>query len=146
MSDQRAHKRVPTPPPQPGAEEPSTVRPPFDPVSYARESDSKIRIETTPASARPTAPPPPGMPQYSPGNSGTMHSLGSVTSGAVPELAVAREDLEWFELTPYARSLLRYVDGRQSLEAITARACMKLDEVMAAMHDLARDGIVTLRR
>jgi hypothetical protein len=145
MSDHRAHKRVATEAVNPPAEEPSTVRPPFDPIKFARESDSKIRIETTPPSARPTAPPPPGVPQYAPGASGTMHSLGSVTTGAVPELSVAREDLEWFDLTPYARSLLRYVDGRQSLEAIAARACMKLDDVMAAMHQLARDGIVTLK-
>jgi hypothetical protein len=129
------------------AVEPSTVPPPFDPVSYARESEANIRIETAPSSNRPTAPPPPGLPQYAPGQaSGTMHALGSVSSGAVPDLAVAREDLEWFELTPYARSLLRYVDGRQSLEAICARGCLKLDEVMGTIHDLVRDGLVTLRQ
>jgi hypothetical protein len=147
MSDHRAQKRVPSDRPKVAAEEPSTVRPPFDPVSYARESDSRLRTETTPPSARPTAPPPPGMPQYTPGaSSGTMHALGAVSSGAVPDLAVAREDLEWFELTPYVRSLLRYVDGRQSIEAICARACLKLDEVLATMHELSRDGLVTLRR
>jgi hypothetical protein len=116
-------------------------------VRYARESESLIRIESTPPSARPTAPPPPGMPHYTPGaTSGTMHALGSVSSGAVPELAIAHEDLEWFDLTPYVRSLLRYVDGRQSIEAICSRACLKLDEVMGTMHELARDGLVILRR
>lgn len=147
MSDPRAKRRTPAELAKPAAEEPSTVRPPFDPITFARESESAIRIDSTPPSNRPTAPPPPGVPQYAPGvTSGMMHSLGSVSSGAVPELAVAREDLEWFDLTPYVRALLRYVDGRQSLEAICARACLKLDEVMATMHDLARDGLVILRR
>ncbi len=123
------------------------MRPPFDVQEYARESDSMIRIEAAPISARPTAPPPPGMPEYAPGvRSGSMHALGSVASDAVPVLAVAREDLEWFDLTPYARALLRYVDGRETITAICTRARLKLDEAMAALHELARDGVVTLQR
>jgi hypothetical protein len=128
--------------------EPSTVRPPFDLEKFARDSDSMIRVETTPPSGKPTAPPPAGMlPEYSPGlTSGTMHVLGSIASDSVPVLAVAREDLEWFEIAPYPRSLLRYVDGRQSIAAICAHARFKVDEALAAFHDLARDGLVTLQR
>jgi hypothetical protein len=147
MSHQRAHERSSSELEKPAAEDRATVRPPFDPVTFARESDSQVRVEATPPSSRPTAPPPPGIPQYSPGQtSGAIPALGSISSGAVPELTVAREDLEWFELTPYVRSLLRYVDGRQSIETICARACLQLDDVMATLHDLARDGLVTLLR
>jgi len=133
--------------PQVGAgEEPSTVRPPFDPVMFARESERAIRIESTPPSARPTAPPPAGLPEHTPGSSGARLALGSVSSQAVPVLAVAREDLEWFDLEPHVRLLLVHVDGRQSIDAITARACLKLDESLEGFHELAQQGIVTLQR
>jgi hypothetical protein len=124
-----------------------TVRPPFDPDEFARESDSKMRAETDPASARPTAPPPPGLPQYQAGlTSGTMHALASVGSDAVPSLAVAREDLEWFALPTPTRTLLERVDGTRTIAALGADAGMALDAAMAAFHQLERDGLVTLRR
>jgi hypothetical protein len=137
MSDQRAHKLQSSAAIDPTAEE-ITVRPPFDPAAFARESD--VLIRSTPPSARPTAPPPP---QYTPSPATAPPSSGL---GAVPELVVAREDLEWFDVTPYARSILRYVDGRQSIEAICARACLKADEVVSTIHQLERDGVITLRR
>ena len=124
-----------------------TVRPPFDPEAYARESESSIRLDTVPPSNRPTAPPPPGMPQYTPGvTSGTMQSLGSVTSDAVATLAVAREDLEWFDLPVLSRSLLALIDGRETIASLARRAGIALDRAMASFHEMARDGIVTLRR
>jgi hypothetical protein len=125
----------------------ATVRPPFDPEAFARESDSKVRVETDPVSARPTAPPPPGIPQYAPGlSSGTMHSLGSVTSDAIPTLAVARDDLEWFELPAFTRDLLHLVDGHEPIAAICLRGGIALDRAMAAFHELVNDGVITLRR
>lgn len=130
-----------------GGEPVVTVRPPFDPEEYARESESKIPLDTLPPSGKPTAPPPPNMPQYLPGlTSGTMASLGSVASDAIPTLAVAREDLEWFDLAPALRAILAQVDGVERLAIVCDRAGVELDAGMAAMHDLVRDGIVTLRR
>jgi hypothetical protein len=145
MSEQRAR---PLPhDASPDEEKTTTVRPPFDPEEYARESDSKIRIEASPPSARPTAPPPPGLPQYTPGlASGTMHSLGSVSSDAVPALAMAEEDLAWFDLPKVARALILFIDGQSTLGAICVRAGLALDAAMAACHELERQGIVTLRR
>jgi hypothetical protein len=132
--------------PKPADDEPDTVRPPFDPVKFARDSESNIRIETTPPSARPTAPPPPGVPAHAPGSSGARVALGSVSSQAVPVLVIAREDLEWFELEQHVRLLLIHVDGRQSIESICARARLKVDEALAGFHELARQGLVTLQR
>jgi len=126
----------------------STVRPPFDPLEFARDSESSIRIgETDPASARPTAPPPPGLPQYQAGlTSGTMHSLANVGSDTVPSLAVAGEDLAWFELPEPAATLLGHVDGAVNIGALCTRAGVTLDAAMVIFHELARQGIVTLRR
>ncbi|HEY8092072.1 MAG TPA: hypothetical protein VIF09_29625 [Polyangiaceae bacterium] len=125
----------------------ATVRPPFDPEEFARASESEIRIDTQPPSAKPTAPPPPNMPQYLPGlTSGTMISLGSIASDAVPSLAVAREDLDWFDLAQPVRELLARVDGHETIATICERCGLELDRGMGAIHDLARDGIVTLRR
>ncbi|MGH7293473.1 MAG: hypothetical protein ACRELB_01000, partial [Polyangiaceae bacterium] len=85
----------------------TTVRPPFDPEAFARESESNIRVDTQPPSKRPTTPPAANLPQYAAGlTSGTMVSLGSVSSDAIPMLAVARDDLEWFDLSGPVRELL----------------------------------------
>jgi hypothetical protein len=146
MSDQSAQPAPKVIEPSQTAEEVSTVRPPFDVAEFARDSDSRIRVEALPPSARPTTPPADASDEPARDASGTMQSLGSLTPDAVPTLAVAREDLEWFDVPPYPRALLRYVDGRQSISAICARACYKVDEAMGAFHQLARDGIVTLKR
>lgn len=123
-----------------------TVRPPFDPEEFARQSETAIPVEGEPPSKRPTAPPPVDLPQYAPGStSGTMQSLGAMAVRAVPALAVAQEDLEWFELPTLARELLALIDGHTPLAALCARAGLPLDRAFAACQDLARDGIITLR-
>ena len=82
--------------------EPTTVRPPFDPEAYARETDSIANVEQhgVAPSVRPTTPPPPGMP-----------GCGAIDVDCVPLLALAREDMEWFDVTALARVLLDHVDG-----------------------------------
>lgn len=118
--------------------EPDTVRPPFDPEEFARESDSLIRIE-----AAPTVAPPP-MPEHANGGtSGTIAALAAVGPEVVPLLDVARDDLEWFDLQPVARALLRHVDGHASLATIAESADVPLDEATAVLHELAREGVLT---
>jgi hypothetical protein len=124
----------------------TTVRPPFNPAQFARESDSRIGLEPEPPSARPTTPPPPGLPQYGPTGGAAMHAQASVGPDAVPSLAVAREDLECFELPQLTRDLLRQVDGHSTLATLCARGAFALEAATAACHELERQGIVTLRR
>jgi hypothetical protein len=147
MSDQRA-KPLAHVTPSDEAQTISTVRPPFDPLAFARDSESLMHIaEADPASARPTAPPPPGVPQYQAGlTSGTMHSLANVGPDAVPSLAITAADLEWFDLPEPTALLLALVDGATTLGGLALRAGVSLDEAMGTFHELARDGIVTLRR
>ena len=40
-----------------------------------------------------------------------MEVFWPVEPTTIPELAVARDDLEWFELPPLCRKLLEHVDG-----------------------------------
>jgi hypothetical protein len=147
MSEQRAKPLAHVAPPD-EAPSISTVRPPFDPLEFARDSESMIRIgEADPPSNRPTAPPPPGLPQYQAGlTSGMMHSLANVGPDTVPSLAMAGEDLAWFELPEPAASLLGHVDGATSIGVLSAHAGVGLDAAMATFHELARQGIVTLSR
>jgi hypothetical protein len=124
-----------------------TVRPPFDPEKFARESDSNLRIleeeagtrvtqeRRAPASSRPTVPPPPGLPGYEP----------VIGVDGVPELVVAREDLEWFDLTPEARSLLQHVDGESAVQAICDKMHLPADDVIAQLERLAGEGLVSWR-
>ena len=117
--------------------EPETVRPPFDPEEFARESDSLIRIEAA------ETVPPPAMSTPRGGTSGTMTALAAVGPELVPSLALSRDDLEWFDLEPVARVLLRYVTGGEPVEAIARNAGVSLEQAVAVLHELAREGILT---
>jgi hypothetical protein len=114
-----------------GVGEMITARPPFDPEEFARQSE------------RATLPPPPKAPSDAPELvSGTMEVFWPVEATTVPSLAVAREDLEWFDLPPLARKLLEHVDGVAPVEAICARAGVELVDGSNIFDDLVREGIV----
>src|SRR5580700_10890073 len=115
MGDPRAKVHSADEPRDPQAE-PPTVRPPFDPEEYARESESKIRLEATQA----TMPPPAAAGL----GSGTIAALAVIEPDVVPLLVVARDDLDWYELEPNARSLLRHVDGQATIAAIARLAAV----------------------
>jgi hypothetical protein len=125
----------------------STVRPPFDPEQFARESDSRVAADARASrSDIPTAPPPPGLSQYAPrAVSGTVPIGAALGHESVPQLAVAREDLAWFDLSPRARLVLGHIDGCAPVSAICAAAGIELDEAVSLLHGLARDGVVTWR-
>src|SRR5580698_10073387 len=94
-----------------GASELVTVRPPFDPQEFARQSE------------RVTLPPPPKAPSEAPELvSGTMEVFWPVEPTTIPSLAVARDDLEWFELPPLCRKLLEHVDGTATVASICERS------------------------
>jgi len=111
--------------------EPPTVPPPFDPELFARESESKLRVDAVPPSARPTLPPAAGPAAPPP--------------SSIPVLALARDDLEGFEMSATARVLVRHVNGRDSLEVLAVRTAMSLPEVAAELDTLAREGVITWR-
>jgi hypothetical protein len=119
--------------------EPITVRPPFDPEAYARESESVISKDETvppplpPARATlPTMPAPSDVPLYT-----------AVAGGAaVPVLTVSADDLEWFDLSPVARGMLPHITGDQSIQTISASMGMSLDEAVGVLEGLAKDGVV----
>jgi hypothetical protein len=111
----------------------STVRPPFDPQEFARESER-------------TTLPPPGPTSDAPElASGTMEIFLPVEAMTIPELTVAREDLEWFDLPPQARTVLAQIDGEASVETISARAGLLLTDAIDLVEELAREGLVVPR-
>ena len=111
-----------------------TVRPPFDPQEFARQSE------------RVTLPPPPKAPSEAPELvSGTMEVFWPVEPTHIPTLAVARDDLEWFELPALCRKLLEHVDGTATIEAISARSGVSLTDASDLFDELVREGIVTTR-
>ncbi len=138
MSDQRAKLYPGQAPTDEKPRELETVRPPFDPEEFARESDSLIRIE-----AAATMPPPAMSDHGGAGTSGTIAAFATVGPEVVPLLDIARDDLEWFDLQPVARALLRHVDGRTSVASIAERANVSTNQAMAVLHELAREGILT---
>jgi hypothetical protein len=111
-----------------------TVRPPFDPQEFARQSE------------RATLPPPAPAPSDAPElMSGTMDVLWPVEAATIPDLAVARDDLEWFELPPLCRKLLEHVDGTATVEAICIRAGVTVADASDLFEDLVREGIIRTR-
>jgi hypothetical protein len=117
-----------------GASDAATVRPPFDPQEFARETE------------RITMPPPARAPSDAPELvSGTMDVFWPVEPTSLIDLAVARDDLEWFELPPLARQLLDHVDGQNTVEVISTRSGVPIAEAMDLLDELAREGIVASR-
>jgi hypothetical protein len=96
-------------------------------AAYARESEIIL------AQDRPTRPP-----------SGARALVArDVPLDAIPVIAIAAEDLAWFELEPRALRIVARIDGRATLGAIIAdlSLCQALDD-MSALID---QGIVALR-
>jgi len=111
--------------------ETTTVRPPFDPEEFARQSECK------------TVPPPPALPEFDPVNaSGTIEILVSIEDWMVPTILVAREDLDWFDIAPEARQLLRHVDGTRSVREICARSDQPVEEAIILVEHLVRDCVI----
>jgi len=114
--------------------EPITVRPPFDPQDFARQSE------------RQTVPPPPGLPSYAPETSSGMRDVFAVVDETtVPVLTVARDDLEWFDLPPLARRVLRHVDGCARVGEICSKTGDRVDDGITAIQQLAHEGLVSCR-
>lgn len=133
--------------PAPGAgprSEQITIRPPFDPLEFARDADSTIRIaEAAPQPLPPTVPPPPGIPEYSSDTSiRAPHTPLAIDGDMVPTLAVNAADLDWFELPPLARRVLLQVDGCESVASICARCGLELAAGIRVLGDLAGQGLI----
>jgi hypothetical protein len=118
----------------------ATVRPPFDPAEFARQSEMS------------TVPPPahvPELPDQDPevtsSSSETTLEVLFVDGDTIATLAVAREDLDWFDLSPTIRDLLRHVDGEALLSQVCARASQPLEESITLVEQLVRDGVVSCR-
>jgi hypothetical protein len=142
-----------------------TVRPPFDPETFARESESGLH-ET----AAPTAPPPtprvlqrPEAPllELTPSSRGRSPSapdtdspdieeptagddaLSALGRYTVPVLGVSRDELQWVVLSADADRLLGCVDGTRTLEKVAMLARMSPEDVAAVLLDLADQGVVS---
>jgi len=152
--------------PKPGrsddrATERPTIRPPFDPEEFARESESGLHA------AYPTAPPPtprvlhrPEAPalELTPSRSRLQFSqdtpqleepaagadaLSALGLDTVPALGVSRDELEWVVLSADADRLLRCVDGTRTLEKVAEVARMSPEDVAAVLLDLADQGVIS---
>jgi hypothetical protein len=112
-----------------------TVRPPFDPQEFAWESERATVSPPPEALARTESDAPELV-------SGSMEVVWPVEATAVPQLAVAREDLEWFELPQAARKLLEQLDGQATVGTIAERAGVPILEATDLFEELIREGIV----
>jgi cell wall assembly regulator SMI1 len=74
-----------------------------------------------------------------------MDALDPTEGATVPTLAVAVEDLEWFDLPPQARRVLRHVDGSARLDEICSKTGDSLDDAISVVEQLTREGLLSRR-
>lgn len=154
--------------PKPGrsddhATERPTIRPPFDPEEFARESESGLHaahptappptprvlhrpeapaLELTPSRARPQSSQEAPAPELEEPTAGS-DALDALGLDAVPVLGVSRDELEWVVLSADADRLLGRVDGTRTLGKIAEVARMSPGDVAAVLLDLADQGVVS---
>jgi hypothetical protein len=120
-----------------------TVRPPFDPQEFARQTESRVRVPESSLSSHLTStlPPPAELPQY-------PHDLADPDHGpfgpdTIPMLAMDPGEFAWFELPPLAHRLLAYVNGQDSVARICELTGTDLGDALATLADLAREGVIS---
>jgi hypothetical protein len=125
-----------------------TSPPPFDPATFARESERMLAVH--PVDELPTRPrletldPVADSPQDGPMVSEVRLSKPRMPSPAsVPTVAIAREDLEWFELDDDARALVESLDGA-TLDATLARQTDR-KRAMKILLLLGSQGVIEFR-
>jgi hypothetical protein len=140
----------------PGDRGPTTKPPPFDPLRFARDAESRLDAEPPP-SRKPTAPPHPSHPalrdsckdlrDLAGGGAGATSSVltSTPTLGGAPVLMVDADDLESLAPGAQDRALLGFVDGKLTVEEILAVAHVDVVTGINAFRRLARLGIVSFR-
>jgi hypothetical protein len=124
----------------------ATVRPPFDPVEFARQSE----LTTVPPPAGASGPDDPVVTNESTTVEVSTVEVSTVEvlfveADTIPTLAVAREDLEWFELSPAVNELLKFIDGEASIAQVCASAKQDVDEGVVLVEQLVRDGVLSVK-
>ncbi len=128
-------------------DESPTLRPPFDPATFARDSDRALVAEEARAeSARPTTPPTPARIDESTADSGQLLVRLSVDEDDVPFLIVAADRLEAAPLSPLSRAFLRHVNQRDCVAVICSRAGLRADDAVVAIEELSGAGVVSFQR
>ena len=112
-----------------------TVRPPFDPQEFARQSE------------RVTLPPPA---EDAVGRAGARERHdGGLLAGRADHrrrtLAVAAKTSNGSSCRPLCRKLLEHVDGAATVEVICARSGVAMTDATDLFEELVREGIVATR-
>ena len=112
-----------------------TLAPSFDPATYARESEAKLRL----ASAREEA-----LDAFDSAVLPTAARSASISLSKVPRLRVGLAELRTLSLDHRAGFLLSLADGGSSVETILDMCAMPRDEALAILMDLVGRGILSL--
>ena len=144
-------------------EAPSTRRPPFDPQAYAAASDSAAK--GGPRSNVPTVPPGPEYeelrdscamrvaPMTGTDSSPVLEELpsgerftaardASAALDAIPQLAIARGDLAWFDLADDASALINAMNGIDTVARLSEVCGVPTSDAQRIFGILAHDGVV----
>jgi hypothetical protein len=118
------------------ARTPITVRPPFDPAQYARDSERELEASEERSASRPTTPPP---------QPALDLRADTMLEDWVPQLAVPRAELEWMDLKPLACTLLLRVNGCSTVKEIAEASSIGVGEASRVFEKLARKHVVRWR-
>jgi len=126
---------------QPAGDE--TVRPPFDPEEFARESESRLRIAHVAAPLIADDEVPPSSQSATRLTAAARETLPA--PDAVPFRAMAMEDLEWFDLDGEAKALLERVNGVRTIARIAETVGMEPVLACGLFVRLAAENIIGFR-
>jgi hypothetical protein len=69
-------------------------------------------------------------------------SLEDADLGAIPVIAVTKEDLAWFEFEPDTYGILALVDGHATVEEILGSIAVEPDRAMRLLRDLELQRVI----
>ena len=123
----------------------TTLRPPFDPSAFARESERMLAAAPALAPDLSAVGDDAGsMPEVIEGDPGTV-AIDALGPDSVPFVVMAPEDVAWFDVPPDVARLLACIDGTSSLGAVCATANISADDGASMLLDLAEWGVVSFR-
>jgi hypothetical protein len=135
----------------------ATTRPPFDPDTFAKESDLALTRRHDLDSDLPTAPgervesvlaklaaaAAAGATELR--ITGIPSAEAGVTLDRIPYLVMSPEDLEWFGLDEAAMKLIGKIDGQATVQQLVASGDFSVSSAFAILGQLSEQGIVAFR-
>ncbi len=73
-----------------------------------------------------------------------LRTLDGPDLGAIPIIAVTKDDLAWFEFDPDSHALLAMIDGESTVREILTSVAVAPDRALSLLRDLELQRVIAL--